>query len=188
MADTTLFGPEATLGRPPRDILESELKNKIRALEVQLNTDRAFLDTQREQSPLSGYKLFSGQNPLTDATSFDLFTIPIAALGRVAVRVLLAVASGDGTDMVCEMQTFDVAAVNKAGTVTAVVTVVSENGLAASGSKTLGVTAAAAEDTADLLFVSITADPNITPTDLVVSWEATVFEGGPLTAKNSNAA
>jgi len=165
------------------------MKTRTRTLEIQLNADRtAGLAATTELARASADdRAFSGDNDLTDNAAFDLFTIPVADEAGVCIKVDVCVFCDDGTDHQMIPISVLVSAVNKGGTVTATVTELAADAVAASAG-TLTLAVAAAEGAANILDVYITANTSLTPTTFTCSWLATVLHGGTVTAVNANAA
>jgi len=174
MADTTYFQPESTLGRPVRDLLDNEIKERLALLEAVLNADRVIADaveTKLGQFSDAGNPLSTQSQALTDNTAFDLFTFPLADEQGACWEVRATIYADDGTDHQMISLLFHVNAINQGGTVTAVVTEGIADVVAASGG-TLTLAGAAAEGDANIVDVSITANSSLTPTTLTVDWEA----------------
>jgi hypothetical protein len=189
MADTSLF-QQSALGRPVRDLLDTEVKESLSTLETQLNTDRSNLDIVL---PVAAGKtgIYTDNQAVTDGTAFDLFTCPIADEQGVCIEVRVAGYIDDGTDHQMISLVFHVNAVNKGGTVTAVVTEALADVVAAS-SGTLTLAGAAAEGAANVLDVSVTLTSSLTSTTSQISWEARVIGASAaaskvLTAVNADA-
>lgn len=191
MADTVFFDP-TTLGRPVKDLLRQEVRQKMHLLELQLNTDRdtALTDVpalQTEQAKIvAGDVEYTGGQDITDNTAFDLFTIPVPDEAGVVVEVVASVFVDDGTDHQVISLHAHIKAVNKGGSLTAVVTELLAD-LVAASSGTLTLAFAAAEGDDNILNVSITADSSLTPSTMEVDWVARVIRGGAITPVNDDA-
>lgn len=198
MADTTYFDP-TTNGRPSRDLLKQEVRNRLQALELQLNTDRTNLGTaesnvtalQTEQAKLVGGDIeYKAGQDLTDATAFDLCTIPVPDENGVVVEVEATVFADDGTDHQIVSLKATIAAVNQGGTITAVVGEHEDDEILAASGGTFTLAFAAAEGADNVLDISITANSSLTPTTFKVWWRARVrasTNGDGLTQVNMDA-
>ena len=175
MAAQTFFDP-TTLARPVKDLQRIELRNKLRDQEVVLNADRVIADaneTKLGQYADAGAHLSTQNQTLTDNTAFDLFTFPLAALAGACWEVRATVYATDaGGDISMISILFHVNAVNKAGTVVAVVTEGVADVVADSASGTLTLAGAAAEGTANLVDVSVLSVSSMTTNVFKIDWEA----------------
>lgn len=201
MADTTYFRPESTLGRPVRDLLDNEVKERLALLEVQLNTDRDDKDantaaltslTTELAKVAAGDMEYTADQAITNNTAFDLFTVPVADENGVCLLVEACVFVDDGTDHQMVALSATIVAVNKGGTVSATVAEREDDEVLAesSGGSTLTLAIAAAEGADNVLDVSITANSSLTPTTIQVSWRATVLgssAGVAITKVNADA-
>lgn len=162
------------------------LRTAVGSPSSELATRTTSLETEQAKL-LGGDFEYSADNTFTDNTAFDLFTVPVAQGSGVALEVVVAVFMSDGTDHQVITLPVHVKAVNKAGTITAVVTELIGD-LVAASSGTLTLAVAAAEGADDVLDVSMTAVGSLTETVLKVSWKARVIYGGvAITAVNANA-
>ena len=187
MADTTLFNADS-LGRPVKDLLDYEVKENLSTLEAQLNADRTagLANTAQRTASVPNDEQNTAGQTLTTATAFDLFTIPVPDESGVCVEVRASIFVDDGTDHQIISCLWHVNAVNKGGTVTAVVTEGIADVVAAS-SGTLTLVPAAGEGAANILDVSVTGTTSLTPTTFEIDWQANVIRGGTITKVNANA-
>lgn len=173
----------------------AELVTEVKSLRTAVGSPSSEIDTrttslETEQAKiLMGDVEYTADQAITDNTAFDLCTIPVPDENAVCVEVRAAIYVDDGTNHQCISILAHVKAVNKAGSITAVVTEgIADVVAASSGTLTLAV--AAAEGADNVLDISITANSSLTPTTMTVSWQAKVLlssNGDGLTAVNANA-
>jgi hypothetical protein len=166
------------------------------AIAVTLAAEQALLDLeqakivalQAETLSIAGEAraLSSSLLTVTDGTAFSLFTIPIALNTAISLILRYCYGGSDGTDTQVESGTIHINSVNKAGTLTTVLTIVSDNGLAAS-SGTLAITIAAAEGVANVLLVQGTFDSSLTLTSNFLSYNVQVLHAADPTITVVNA-
>ena len=172
----------------PTNAPQSDIAKTVAAEQALLDTAQATLAAQGvQQDKIVPNDIENTANQaLTDNTAFDLFTIPVPDESGVVIEVRASIFCDDGTDHQAISILAHICAVNKGGTVTAVVTEGIADVVAAS-SGTLTLVVAAAEGDANILDVSVTANTSLTPSTFVIDWQATVIRGGALTKVNANA-
>ena len=168
------------------------VREKLTEVITELAAQEAIGDANTTEiaNVVMGDVAYTNAQTLTDNTAFDLCTIPVPDENGVCVKVEAAVFADDGTDHQIISILAHVNAVNKGGTVTAVVTEGIADVVADSASGTLTLAVAAAEGDANILDISVTANSSLTPTTFKISWKATVIystNGDSLTKVNANA-
>ena len=170
------------IASPDDETVIREVKS-LRTQEVIYTAALAVLEAQAA----AGYDAETrGLINVTDGTAYELFRISIAVNTAVSVEVKYTYGGTDGTDTQVESGTIHVNSVNKAGSLTTVVTIVSDNGLAAS-SGTLAITMASAEVGTNVLQVTGTFDSSLTLTSNFLSWFAKILHAADPTITKVNA-
>lgn len=119
---------------------------------------------------------------LTDATATELFRVVLPTTGDTfGALVRYFIRATDGTDFQAVLGTFNVSAVNKAGTVTAAVSAVAAEAKALSSGTCAQTSSVVVSGTAAI--VKIAADTSLTPTSMECWYEVRPFSSGTNTGK-----
>ncbi len=126
------------------------------------------------------YRTFISAHPvnLTESTATLIFNVALASTKSCGMRVMATTTAGDGTDLQSVSETFAVAAVNKAGTVTTTVSASAPSAtLTSSGTLTTTWTAVANGNGID---VKCSAVSSLTQTNLQTRWRCEMDGEGTL--------
>lgn len=149
---------------------------------IQTSLDSAGTSSPNNQSTRSGYS--AKPVALTESTASQIATISVGTGKYVGGTITCTVNAGDGTDFQALTSTLNIAAVNKAGTITYQITQV--DGTAAVSAGTLTATYTLADNGSGVLGVKCNATSSLSQTVLNAKWVITALNSDDVATVTPN--